>query len=223
VRTAAVIPVKTAAQCKQRLSTLLDAATRRKLVEVMLDRVVNAARGVGAISEVYIVTNDAALVPEGVHRIADPGTGLNGAIQSAATQLSGQVDAMLVLPADIPLITPADVARLVESGASRQMARSHMATRHMATRHMVIVTDVLRSGTNALLLAPPTLVTPRFGAASLMAHLRAALEADVRAVVHDCPNIARDIDEPRDVAWLLEHSHDSGFEFLRSPPEALAG
>jgi 2-phospho-L-lactate/phosphoenolpyruvate guanylyltransferase len=213
VRTAAVIPVKTASQGKQRLSVLLDAGTRRKLVEVMLDRVVNATRGVQAISEVYIVTNDAALVPEGVQRIADPGTGLNGAIQSAAARLSGHVDAMLVLPADIPLVTREDVARLVELADSR---------RQMAPQ-MVIVTDALRSGTNALLLAPPMLVTPRFGPASLGAHLRAAREAGVRALVHDCPNIARDIDEPRDVAWLLEHSRDSGFEFLRSPPEALAG
>jgi 2-phospho-L-lactate guanylyltransferase len=182
----------------------------------MLDRVVNATRGAKAISEVHIVTNDAALVPEGVQRIADPGTGLNDALQTAAARLGSHVDAMLVLPADIPLITHIDVARLVELADSRRMAPDREP-------RMVIVTDTLRSGTNALLLAPPMLLTPRFGPGSLMAHLRAALEANVRALVHDCPNIARDIDEPRDVAWLLEHSRDSGFEFLRSAPEALAG
>jgi 2-phospho-L-lactate guanylyltransferase (CobY/MobA/RfbA family) len=53
--------------------------------------------------------------------------------------------------------------------------------------------------------------------------LRAAMEAGVRAMVHDCPNIARDIDEPRDVAWLLENSRDPGFDFLRCAPAALAG
>jgi 2-phospho-L-lactate/phosphoenolpyruvate guanylyltransferase len=178
------------------------------LVEIMLDRVVSAVSAVDAIADLYIVTNDESLVPDGVKQIPDPGAGLNIALASAAAQLGCVADAMLVLPGDIPLITGADVARLVELADSARM---------------VAVSDVLRSGTNALLLAPPSLVAPRFGPGSLSAHLRAALEANVRAIVHDCPNIARDIDEPRDVAWLLQHSRDSRFDFLRSVPAALAG
>jgi 2-phospho-L-lactate guanylyltransferase len=207
--TVAVIPVKSASQCKQRLSATLEPGARRKLVELMLGRVVDAVRGVAAIAGLYIVTNDRSLVPEGVGRIADTGAGLNVALAAAAAELGNQaVDAMLILPGDIPLITSADVAQLLELADPRRM---------------VVVSDVLRSGTNALLLSPPNLITPRFGPGSLMAHLRAAVEADVRALVHDCPNIARDIDEPRDLAWLLEHSRDSRLDFLRSRPEALAG
>jgi 2-phospho-L-lactate guanylyltransferase len=209
VRTVAVIPVKTAAQGKQRLSVVLDARTRRKLVEIMLDRVVGAVSAVDAIADLYIVTNDKSLVPNGVEQIPDPGAGLNVALASAAAQLGGRVaDAMLILPGDIPLITSADVVRLLELADSARM---------------VAVSDVLQSGTNALLLAPPSLIAPQFGPDSLSAHLRAALKANVRALVHDCPNIARDIDEPRDLAWLLEHSRDSRFDFLRSVPAALAG
>jgi 2-phospho-L-lactate guanylyltransferase len=144
-----------------------------------------------------------------VEQIADPGAGLNVALASAAAQLGVRVsDAMLILPGDIPLITSADVARLVELADPGRM---------------VVVSDVLRSGTNALLLAPPSLVALRFGPDSLRAHLNAALEANVRAMVHDCPNVARDIDEPQHVAWLLEHSRDSRFDFLRCVPAALAG
>jgi len=209
VRIVAVIPVKTASEGKRRLSAVLDPRTRRKLVKVMLDRVVSAVSGVDAIADLYILTSDASLVPDGVEQIADPGAGLNVALASAAAQLGGRVaDAMLILPGDIPLITSADVARLVELAAPGRM---------------VAVSDVRRSGTNALLLAPPGLVAPRFGPDSLSAHLKAALEANVSAMVHDCPNVARDIDEPRDVEWLLEHSRDSRFDFLRSVPAALAG
>jgi 2-phospho-L-lactate/phosphoenolpyruvate guanylyltransferase len=207
--TVAVIPVKTASQCKQRLSAVLEARVRRKLVEVMLDRVSSAVRGVDAITGLYIVTSDQSLVPEGARQIVDPGGGLNVALAAAAAHINGQgADTMLILPGDIPFVTSADVARLVEQAESDRM---------------VVVSDVQRSGTNALLLSPPDLVAPRFGPGSLLAHLRAALEANVRSVVHECPNIARDIDEPRDVAWLLENSRDSGFDFLRSLPAALAG
>jgi 2-phospho-L-lactate/phosphoenolpyruvate guanylyltransferase len=204
-----VIPVKTASQCKQRLAAVLEARVRRRLVEVMLDRVVSAVRGVDAITGLYIVTNDQSLVPAGAQQIVDPGAGLNVALATAAAQLDGQgAEAMLILPGDIPLLTSADVARLVELAEPQRM---------------VVVSDVLRSGTNALLLSPPALVAPRFGPGSLLAHLRAALEANVRAVVHECPNIARDIDEPRDLAWLLGNSRDPAFDFLRSMPAALAG
>jgi 2-phospho-L-lactate/phosphoenolpyruvate guanylyltransferase len=209
MRIAAVIPVKTASQCKQRLSAVLEARVRRKLVEVMLSRVVNAVRGVDAISSLYIVTNDRSFVPDCARQIPDSGGGLNVALTAAARKLSDDgVDAMLILPGDIPFITGDDVAGLVAL---------------CEPQRMIIVSDVLRSGTNALLLAPPALVSPRFGSGSLHAHLRAALEANLRAVVHENPNIARDIDEPRDVAWLVENSRDAGFDFLRCLPAALAG
>jgi 2-phospho-L-lactate guanylyltransferase len=204
----AVIPIKTASQCKQRLSTVLDAHARHELVELMLNRVVVAVAGVDVIDATYIVSNDSSLVPSHAKQLSDPGTGLNGALASAAAQLRGHAETMLILPADIPLITSADVTRLVELGESNRM---------------VIVADALRSGTNALLVSPPTLLAPRFGPGSFSAHLRAALEADVRAMVHDCPRIARDIDEPRDIAWLLKHSSDPALDFLRSVPTALAG
>jgi 2-phospho-L-lactate/phosphoenolpyruvate guanylyltransferase len=214
VKTVAVIPIKTASQCKQRLASVLDARSRQQLVRFMLDRVVRAVAGTAVIDAIFLVTNDLSMVPRGAERIADPGTGLNDALTAAATQLMGQTDAMLVLPADIPLISSDDVTELVQLARSNQLADS---------KQMVIVPDVLRLGTNALLLAPPALVVPRFGRGSLHAHLRAALDVGVRPAVHESANIARDVDEPRDLAWLLGHSNDPRLRFLRGAPAALAG
>lgn len=146
MRTVAVIPVKTASQGKQRLSAVLDPRTRRKLIEVMLDRVVSAVSAVDAIADLYILTSDESLVPDGVEQIADPGAGLNVALASAAAQLGvGVADAMLILPGDIPFIISADVAQLVELADPGRM---------------LAVSDVIRSGTNALLLAPPPRSSP---------------------------------------------------------------
>jgi len=208
MRIAAVIPMKVADRCKQRLAGVLAPGTRRKLVEVMLERVVRAVTGVPAITDLCIVTNDESFVPQGARRIADPGEGLNVALALTAAQLGGLVDTMLILPGDLPFITTADIAELV------QLAHS---------QRMVAVADVQGLGTNALLLSPATLIAPRFGPDSLRAHFRVAWQAGAEASAHACANIAHDIDEPRDVAWLLEHSIDSSFDFLRTAPAALVG
>jgi 2-phospho-L-lactate/phosphoenolpyruvate guanylyltransferase len=209
VRIVAVIPVKPAPQCKQRLSAALDSRARRQLVEIMLDRVVEAVRGVHTLDAVHILTSEQSVVPHGAERIEDASAEVNAGLAAAARLLCERgAEAMLVLPGDIPLVTSADIEGIVALAAPRGM---------------VLVPDSTRSGTNALLLAPPTLVVPRFGPGSLAAHLRAAFEVGTRAVVHECANVARDIDEPRDIAWLLEVSRDSRFDFLRARPAELAG
>jgi 2-phospho-L-lactate guanylyltransferase len=207
MRIVAVIPVKPAAECKQRLAPVLDSRTRRRLVQIMLDCVVSAASSAHGLSGLQILTNDRSLVPRGIGRIADPGGGVNAGLAAAAELLSGQaVDAILILPGDIPLVTGADIESLLEL---------------VMPGRLVVVPDASGSGTNALLLAPPTLVVPRFGAGSLAAHLRVAVESGAHTMVHSCPNIARDMDEPRDLAALLEQSRDPRFDFLRSVPLEL--
>jgi 2-phospho-L-lactate guanylyltransferase len=209
VRIVAVIPVKPAAQGKQRLSAALDSRERRQLVEIMLERVVAAVRGVHMLDAVCILTSEQSLVPRGAQHIEDRSSDVNTALALAATALCERgAEAMLVLPGDIPLVTSSDIEGILALAEPRRM---------------VVVPDSTRSGTNALLLAPPTLVVPRFGPGSLAAHLAAAFEVGTRAIVLECANIARDIDEPRDIAWLLEDSRESHFDFLRTRPAALAG
>src|SRR6201999_98488 len=62
VKTVAVIPIKTASQCKQRLSSVLDARSRKQLVRFMLDRVVRAVAGAPLVEATYIVTGDVSMV-----------------------------------------------------------------------------------------------------------------------------------------------------------------
>jgi len=106
-----------------------------------------------------------------------------------------------LLPGDVPRVTGSDIEGLLE------LARHGRA---------IVVPDARGSGTNALLLAPPALLAPQFGPRSLAAHLEAARAVGVPAIVHGCPNISRDIDEPGDVAALLDPAADARFGFLRS-------
>jgi 2-phospho-L-lactate/phosphoenolpyruvate guanylyltransferase len=202
----AVIPVKPLAQGKQRIAAVLDIEARQRLIQAMLDGVVNALQGSAGIAQIRILTSDAALVRVGSHHLVDRGDGLNASLASAAHTLCQEgADAMLVIPADLPFVTSADIDRLIAN------ARPGRA---------VMVPDARGSGTNALLLAPPTLFVPHFGSASASAHQRAALTVGADVVIHRSYNLGRDIDEPGDLAMLMEGS-ETRFNFLRSRAEAL--
>jgi 2-phospho-L-lactate guanylyltransferase len=188
VKIFAVVPVRSLTEGKQRLSAVLAPDDRSRLIRTMLDDVLAALAATPGLSGVGVVTREAGLVPAGVGHIPDPGGGLNAALAAAAGWVSASGhDAMLVMPADIPGATPADLGVLVAAAEPECL---------------VIAPDEPGTGTNALLLAPPTLVAPRFGPGSLAAHERAGREegAIVRRV--GPASLARDIDEPADLAWL---------------------
>jgi len=207
VRTNAIVVVKAASRGKRRLASVLDSRARKLLVETMLGRVVAAVQGARAFAELSILTNDESLVPENAEWIPDADGGVNSTLAAAAVQLARRgVEAILVLPADIPLVTSRDLDAMAELAAAGTL---------------IVAPDALHSGTNALLLAPPTLLRPRFGAGSLLLHLQAARERGVAARLHHNPNLSRDIDEPGDLAWLLDHCGDACYDFARNRAEAL--
>ncbi len=119
----------------------------------------------------------------------DAGRGHTEAVACVARRLARDTAAMLTLPADIPLVRPADIDVIVAAGASGQ--------------GFVIVPSRDGAGTNAALCAPADLVPLRFGAPSFLAHLAAARARGIEPHVLHLPRIALDIDEPADLAALL--------------------
>ena len=120
----------------------------------------------------------------------EPGAGgLNAAVESAiAFALSRGLDQALVLPADIPLATPGEVASLIASRGARPgvtLAPSHDS-----------------DGTNALLLAPPNAIAPCYGPGSYVQHMSQAMARHIDVNVLHLAGVARDIDEPADLAVL---------------------
>ena len=99
---------------------------------------------------------------------------------------------MLTLPLDVPLITPGDLARIVEKGAS--------------SPGIVLVPSRDELGTNALLARPPEAIPFRFGYDSFRAHRREAEARHMPCELCQLPNLALDIDEIEDLRCFLEQS-----------------
>jgi 2-phospho-L-lactate guanylyltransferase len=194
-----VVPLK-ARRGKTRLMGVLAEDTRSRLIGAMLARVC-AALGTAGIQAVSILTSDADWVPSGCEHIPDAGLELNAALAMAAWRLTDAgANRMLILAADLPFVTPADIAALIEAGEGHPV---------------VIGPDVARSGTNALLLAPPLLLAPHFGTGSFAAHTRAARTAGFEARIVQRDGLAQDIDTAEDLRRLVR-AEVAAYDFLRS-------
>jgi 2-phospho-L-lactate/phosphoenolpyruvate guanylyltransferase len=113
---------------------------------------------------------------------------LNAALdQAAAVARAGGAAALLAVPADLPLLTPADVAAL---------------TAALPPAPSVVLAATLDGGTSALLRQPPDALPACFGPASLRAHLHAAAARAVTARVLWRPGLALDVDAPEDLQRL---------------------
>ena len=99
----AVIPIKAGSDGKSRLADVLDDVARQALVRSMLERVVNAAADARMIDRVMLVGASRHGLPEDIELLEDPGTGLNGAVQSALGEVAKHgVDRILIVAADLP-------------------------------------------------------------------------------------------------------------------------
>jgi 2-phospho-L-lactate guanylyltransferase len=92
---------------------------------------------------------------------------------------------VLAVPGDCPALDPGELAALL--GASEAI---------------VVVPDRHGSGTNALLLAPPTAMAPSFGPGSRERHEAAARATGLPWAVREVPGLGMDADTPEDLATL---------------------
>ena len=193
----AVVPVRGLPAGKRRLAALLNVDDRNGLVRAMLDDVVAALDAAESVDRVVIASRDAAARDEasrlGVDFLDQTGLklGYNRAVAYAQDAFS-DADALLVVPADVPLITPDAVDLLVASAPDGPA---------------VVVAPAHNGGTNALLLRPPDVIAPQFGPSSARAHAQSAAAAGEAGVPFREAQIdvwAFDLDTPGDLAWLEE-------------------
>ena len=213
--TSAIIPVKRLSQAKRRLASVLPAEARRRLVMAMLQDVLDALGQVEQIGTVLVVTPDAQVAEiarkAGASLLGESrAAGLNAAVSAglALAQERGATDA-LVLPADVPMVTPDELRRLVMTA----MGRGNSQPRAL------LVPSHDGDGTNALLVSPPGALVPSYGPGSFVRHLAQAVARKLDVQVLQAPGqslgLALDIDEPRDLDRLFEHAQRSGrYAFL---------
>jgi 2-phospho-L-lactate guanylyltransferase len=179
----AIVPVKGLDGAKTRLSPVLSAEERARLVVTMLDRVLAACREADAIERTLLVTPETGLGHGSGEVLHDAGTGHADAIALALGDPRAAGGALVVM-ADCPLVTPSSLDAL--AAAARPLA----------------LAPARDGGVNALALRPVDGFRPRFGvrAETLLA---AARWAGLEPSVVDDPLLAVDVDRPEDYELVL--------------------
>ena len=191
----AVVPVKDLERAKRRLTGALDPAARRGLSLAMLADVLDALAATPGLDGIAVVSRDADVAAlarrRGLRVIPETGAGLNAAVAQAGNVLSAEDCArVLVIPADLPLAAPEEIAAVLAALAEAP--------------GLALVPDRHGVGTNALACTPPNAIAPGFGAGSFARHLEAARNAGIPATVLRLPGLGLDIDTPEDLRAFME-------------------
>jgi 2-phospho-L-lactate guanylyltransferase len=199
----AVIPVGALDGAKSRLGAVLDAEERHDLVLRLADATIRSAVATAGIAETLVITPDdtvrAIASAAGARPVLQRSRGLNAGLREArAEALAGGATAMVILPIDLPRVSPAAVGALLEPLDD-------------AGPLVALVPDRHGRGTNALLLAPPDVIDVCFGGDSHAAHAAAAADVGARFIDLGGP-LTYDLDTPDDL--LLDQSRE---------PESVGG
>lgn len=187
-----IIPVRPLEEGKTRLAASLSPAERRALNQRFFMHVLDVCRAVLPADRCFVISRSADVLDQararGVQAIVETGHGLNAALEQAARAASsdGQ-EAILALSTDLPLLSRDDLEAMIIAGERADM---------------VIAPDSARTGTNALLMRRPGLVSYCYGSDSFSKHRAAALMSGLSIEIIERPGLSRDIDTPDDLADL---------------------
>jgi 2-phospho-L-lactate/phosphoenolpyruvate guanylyltransferase len=194
---AAVIPMKNPAHSKQRLSQFLSPEERCRLALAMFQDVVLAVRGAAGIGRVVVYGGDMRIAEtarrsgcEFLEEAANEGE--TQAVARATRILCREVEGLLVIPADVPLVQSEDVDGLIR--------------RSDVPRYVTICPSRDRLGTNGVFRSPGDVMPLTFGANSFFPHKELASRLGIPCTVIDLPRLGLDIDRPEDVSVFLEEA-----------------
>lgn len=193
MKTYAVVPVKHLTVSKSRLSSVLTRENRKLLTLTMLEDVLMAIKA-STIKDAVVVGSDSCVckiaVDSGFFYIKEEVRGLNPAITSSINWcIKKGAESVLVLPADIPLLSSADINRMVEMAENMES--------------LVVLSPSEDGGTNALYLKPPNLIPVSFGIGSFKRHFTLGRSREARVKLYYSPSVAFDIDCQEDLQRLF--------------------
>ncbi len=187
----AIIPVKPLGRAKSRLAAVLSPEQREQLAESLFRRVVTVVKSVPQVAGTLVISRDTRVLSIardlGVNTVQESGAPeLNNALMRATQVVRGwRGQAVLILPADLPLIAAEDVVNMIALG--------------MEDQSVVIATDQHDDGTNAMLIRPPGLIPYAYGVGSFQRHVDMAREIGAHVTVFRSERLALDIDVPADL------------------------
>ena len=186
---AIAVPVKSLERSKSRLAGWLSPLERGALTLAMLEDVLDVAQATAGW-EVWVISPDEAVLEVAARRraraVVEGRPGLTAAVrQVEALAVAEGVQALAVLAADLPLLTPQALSAALRTLGSVVIGRS------------------AREGTSLLLRRPPRAIPARFGEDSFRRHLELARAKGLPVSVVERPELAFDLDLPSDILTLL--------------------
>ena len=191
----ALVPFKGASGAKRRLGAVLSADERAGLVRAMLRDVLTTLAGCPGLAGVLLVSRDpcAAGVAAafGARLFADSADDLSGAVTQASAFAAADLKAggTLFVPADVPLIQPADVAAVLSDHA-----------------RVTLVPDANDIGTNAAASSPPNAFEYLFDGKSFKPHIASAAKAGITARVVRRFAFGLDVDTGETLGAVARHA-----------------
>ncbi len=210
----AVVPVKSFARTKQRLAGALVPEDRARLARAMFGDVLDALTQCHSLAGLLVVTGDPdaarmalAAGAQVLHEAQGEGTAAAVALAARELAAAGRAG-MLVLPADVPAITVADVEALIAAHARQTMKDNKSA--------VTLVPAGSDGGTNALVCSPPDALPPCFGPDSFRRHVALAEQLGMQPCVLKLARLSQDIDRPEDLQAFLASEDARGTRVWRA-------
>ncbi len=190
----AIVPVKPLRRGKSRLAATMTEDERAELNKALLEHTLRTLTDLKEVEEVLVVSRDSSALAMardlGARTVQEDGAPtLNTALRRAT--VVAQVYAsrgVLVIPADLPLLSRSDVQTLLERAVNPPV--------------VVIAPDRHEKGTNALLLSPADLIEYDFGGDSFRRHCERARKAGARLEIVKLPSLGLDLDVPEDLELI---------------------
>ena len=205
----AVVFAEESGKSKRGLSAAFSPEERGLLSAAMLEDVLVALTS-SLVREVAVVGTDSSVRQVvdycGVSFISQERISLASAMgKIIAWGTEKKADAVLMLPANIPLISSSDIDRIVELGSEVPS---------------VVLSPSIKDGTNAIFLNPSNLIPVQFGPNSFFNLVKEAIDKDVALRFYSSREIALDMDSEEDLCKLLEIKNNTvskrAFEQVRS-------
>jgi 2-phospho-L-lactate guanylyltransferase len=187
----AILPVKPLRQGKSRLASVMDEAQRTALNRHLLENALCVLKSQTRIERTVVISRDPLVLSlarqHGARTLLEhSGSNLNRALEiTTALVRRTTYRGVLIIPADLPLITAEDLAAMIDFSGRQPV--------------VAIAPDRHNEGTNALLVCPPGLIRYAYGIGSFARHCELARQAGARLEIVHRPGLALDLDLPEDL------------------------
>jgi 2-phospho-L-lactate guanylyltransferase len=191
-----IVPVKPLRLGKSRLSNVLNDEERARLNRMLLERTLDVLREMGDAIRTLVVSRDPAVLAiareYNTRTVLEDGTQHLNTALIRATAIASYYDAhgVLILPADLPLITAADLREFLKHGDEPPV--------------VAIAPDRREDGTNAMLICPPNLIRYEYGPGSFARHCNQVKRTSATLEIVRIQTLLLDLDLPEDLDFFKQ-------------------